>query len=354
MHICFTVSAMQCGGAEKVVSTLSNEFSGLGHTVSIIMVSENKDDTYYQLNLNVNLYALCKGSESRVNPVNRIKLLRKKILDIKPDIVIAFLPHICVYTWLALKDTCVPYITSERNDPNTYSLVYKVLIRNAFSDADGCVFQTHDALRWYRKKNKLTDRIIPNIVGLTYQPELHSNITKKRNVVFVGRLDEQKNFSMLLKAFSLFIINHPEYTLDVYGDGPEKDTFFSLANELGLLDFIRYHGRSSNWHMDEYNAGLYVSTSDYEGMSNSLLEAATLGIPCVATDCPIGGSKELSFFFHNILLSPVRDEQLFATQMEKALSMDVCFDGINENVSKPVIVKQWLALISQIVLDKTV
>ena len=354
MHICFTVSAMQTGGAERVVSTLSNELAVLGHKVTIIMVSVSQKESVYKLNENVELFALCEGYKNRVFPTKRVRILQRKVLDIKPDIVIAFLPHICVYTWAALKNTNVPFIVSERNDPNQYSKVYKLLIKQAFNKANGCVFQTHDELNWYRKKPRITDRVIFNVVGLTYTPEINENINKKQNVIFVGRIDAQKNYQLLLKAFSIFLDQHTGFVLDIYGDGPEKETFLSLASEMNLMDNIRYHGRSLTWHRDEFNAGMFVSTSDYEGMSNSLEEAATLGIPCVATDCPIGGSRELANVFDNIMLSPVGDAQLFANQMEKAFAMNVSFNGINEKVSKAVVVGQWLSLIEQLVSDRNI
>lgn len=348
MKICFNVSAMESGGAERVVSTLSNELVKKGHNVSIVMVSAIECRSYYKLDSKVELIALCEGFKSTPNPIKRVQILKKRLLMQKPDVVIAFLPHICVYTWLACKDIDVPYILSERNDPNTYSLIYKILIRKAFEAASGCVFQTHDAMEWYRKEKKFSDRIIFNSVGLTYIPTIGSNKEKKKSVLFVGRFDAQKNYEMLLKSFKKFLIDYPEYILDVYGDGPERENFFSILHELKLNNHVCYHGKSNTWHRDEFSAGLYVSTSDFEGMSNSLEEAAALGIPCVATDCPIGGSAELAKIFDNILLCKVKDENSFVQKMKEAVSIPCYFNGVNSKISREVIVNEWLNLINDI------
>lgn len=348
MNICFTVSAMESGGAERVVCTLSDELIKRGHEVAIVMVSAVRKSSYYNLNNEVKLLALCEGQNNASLPLRRVKELKKCLLELGPDVVVAFLPHICVYTWLALKNTTIPYILSERNDPNQYSLIYKILIKRAFSKANGCVFQTHDAQSWYRKKEKENDRVIFNIVGLTYIPEIKSNYEKKKSVLFVGRLDPQKNYRLLLETFKKFNIAYPEYILDVYGDGPEKEKFLKLVSDLKLKECVVYHGKSASWHKDEYNAGMYVSSSDYEGMSNSLEEAAALGIPCVASNCPIGGSAELSRVFANINLFEVGNSEEFLQSMLHAVNQSCYFDGINKAVSRETIVNEWLDLLIKV------
>lgn len=348
MKICFAVSAMESGGAERVVSTLSNELSNRGYDVTIVMVSATFKKCYYELNTDVKLIALCENALKASNPFKRVKELRRFILNENPDVVIAFLPHVCVYTWLALKNSNIPYILSERNDPNQYSFIYKVLIRKAFSKANACVFQTHDALKWYRNVQKDTDKVIYNIVGLTYIPKIGSNVNKKKSVLFVGRLDPQKNYVMLLRVFKRFLNNNPDYILDVYGDGPDREQFLELIKALKLRESVVYHGKSSSWHEDEYNAGMFVSTSDYEGMSNSLEEAATLGIPCVATNCPIGGSAELASIFDNIFLCNVGDENAFLNGMQLAIENNCSFDGINKGVAKETIINEWINLLEKV------
>ena len=351
MHICFTVSAMNTGGAERVVSTLCNELSSRGHHVSIVMASVNKKESFYDLANQIELFALCEGYAKKVSPFKRVELLRKKYEELKPDIVISFLPHICVYTWLSLRNGNIPYILSERNDPNQYSVLYKALIKKAFKAAHGCVFQTHDAIKWYRKNAKGTDRVIFNAVGLTSVPPVGMLIKRKKSVLFVGRIDEQKNYKMLLEAYKLFLEYNDEYVLDIYGDCPQEKIFFEYARKLGVEDKIHHHGKSSTWHKDEYNAGLFVSTSNYEGMSNSLQEAAALGIPCVATDCPIGGSKELSGIFDNIILSPVNDPKNFCRNMRSMVTDKTVFKGVNALVTKENITDKWIELID-VVMEK--
>lgn len=348
MHICFAVSAMYCGGAERVVSTLSAEFARRGHLVDIVMVSMSSTDCYYELDSRVRLHPLCEGHRGRVNPLQRTRLLKKLILDIAPDVVISFLPHVCIYTWLAMRSTKIPYILSERNDPNTYSFLMKALLRIAFEDADACVFQTHDAIKWYRGAPKETDRVIFNPVGLTFVPEVGLPKERKNNVLFVGRFDEQKNYMLLLDSFRQLVANHADLVLDIYGDGPDRDVMTEVVDRYGIQDKVIFHGRSNTWHFEQFDAGVYLSTSNYEGMSNSLEEAAALGIPCVATDCPIGGSKELASVFDNISLVPMNDVAALCKGVEDSLLSSRAFEGIDGHVSREWIAGQWLDLAAAI------
>ena len=354
MRIVLTVSAMGSGGAERVVSLLSDEFCKLGHEVTILMISTSEKKSFYSLNPNVNLVPLLSGVKKRTRFLSRVRIMRKNFLEVRPDIVISFLNHVCIYTYFALRNTTIPYILSERNDPNQYSFLYRQLLKRAFSNASGCVFQTNDAMKWYRKKRvKATDRVIYNPVNLSFIPENLTDVKRKKNVLFVGRLVKQKNIALLLNSFKLFSMHHDDYFLDVYGDGPEKHDFFKQAKELGIENKIIYHGIKADWHGIEYNSSLFVLTSLFEGMPNSLLEAASLNIPCLSTDCPIGGSRELSSIFDNILLveNNCTPEQ-FYYKMEEAILYNKPFQGIKKEMQLSSISNNWIDLFEDVINAK--
>lgn len=341
---------MESGGAERVVSLLSNELSNRGHDVVILMASTNQKKCFYTLNNKVKLMPLLTDETLSYNYFKRVKLLKSCYLSLSPNIVISFLPHICVYTYLALRKTKIPYILSERNDPHQYNLVYKLLLKVAFNSANGCVFQTSDCLKWYKKnKLKISDRVIFNPVNIKPISIINEK-DRKQNILYVGRFDKQKNYRLLLESFYIFHLKHPIFCLDVYGDGPDKDIFFKHAKKLNIMNCINYHGKDSNWFEKEYKSSIFVSTSLYEGMPNTLLEAASLNIPCVATDCPIGGSKELSDIFENIFIVKNKCSAIeFANAMEKALAYKDVMSLPKKEVSLDYITDQWLELINNII-----
>lgn len=351
MKIVFNVSAMNSGGAERVVSLLSDELCKRGHEVSILMLSTDTPYSFYSINPRVALIPLLSAKKKCVRFFERVKVLKKFYKKNNPDVVIAFLPHVCIYTYFALKKAKIPFILSERNDPNQYSFIYKKLLRKAFDSANGCVFQTSDCLDWYRKgKRKINDRVIFNPINIPTALTANVNFDRKKNVLFVSRFDKQKNYPLLLKSFQIFSLNHQDFVLDVYGDGPEKHQFFELAKNLNVLHKINYHGKRADWQFAEFNSSLFASTSIYEGMPNSLAEAATLNIPCVATNCPIGGSKELHNVFDNILLVENNcSEQTFSAKMEEALRLPHSTKAICKKVCLSYVADEWEQILKEVI-----
>ena len=211
---------MRNGGAEKVIATLSNEFSNAGHEVVIIMVSENTNSSFYNLDKKVKLIALCENQDHiRHNIFKKVQLLKINIENEHPDIVVSFLKHIIVYSYFALKHLNIPFVVSERNYPRSYPFYYRLVLKLIFKKANGCVFQTKDSEKWYGvSKNKAI--IIPNPINVLCKNEEHKS---KEKVIFsVGRLVKQKNFKLLIKSFYIFSKEHPGFRLRIYGDGPLK------------------------------------------------------------------------------------------------------------------------------------
>jgi len=102
-------------------------------------------------------------------------------------------------------------------------------------------------------------------------------------VLTVARLVPEKAFEVLLKAWAMVVRHHPEARLVIAGDGPLKATLLEQAVALGIADQVRFLGRREDVPDLLRAAGIYVSSSRSEGMSNSLLEALASALPVVAT-----------------------------------------------------------------------
>ena len=344
MRMLFICDTMGSGGAERVIATLSNGFVEKGHSVSILMLSSVATESFYELNSQISLLTLT-NNESRF--FKKAKQIRRAVIENKPDVVISFLSYVCIYTWWALKGTKIPYIVSERNDPNQRDKIKQFLLNKSFKNAAGCVFQTEDALNWYSRIVKTKSIIIHNPVSLDFVP---TDIPHKKNqILYVGRLNEQKNCSMLIDAFGIFVKNHPEYSLKMYGDGPLLDSLLMQIKDKSLEDKIEILPSSKRWQKDECDSAIFALSSRYEGMPNVLTEALSLGIPSVSTNCTIGGPKELKKFFPELLvLSKSSSASDFALAMEDALKMQHQKAYIPKELSKQYIVDKWLSFIDKI------
>ena len=352
-NVVFTCDCMGSGGAEKVIASLSNEMKNQGIKVTIIGVGDlDEPHSFYDLNAGVEYVTLSNGSGKRINSIKRIYLLRKKITLLKPDIVISFLPNANIYTSFALIGLSIPFINSERNNPwvNPANKLERLLKKISFKRADGSVFQTADALNFYPESVKKKAIIIKNPILLNTQ--LERNVFSRNKIVLaVGRLTKQKNYINLLNAFKTFNEKKKNtYTLKIYGDGPLKEELINYCKLLNLEKNVIFMGNDKNWHEREYKDAMYILSSDYEGMPNSLAEAMALGLPCISTDCPCGGSKELIRDGFNGFLVPVNNPTVLADKMVQLSNQPAnLFSKANQNMineySAVNITNQWLVYI---------
>ena len=206
-------------------------------------------------------------------------------------------------------------IYSLRNDPTKFfnSGLKKILRNLVYWDADKIVFQTPDARDYFCQKIREHGVLIPNPVksGLPYwNEEKH-----RKEVVVACRLAKQKNLFMLLDAFRIVWEKRQDYKLSIYGEGELKEALVRYAEQLGISEAVKFHGFSSEIHKIMAGSAIYVSSSDYEGISNSMLEALAIGIPAICTDCPVGGARMYIRDGENGYLIPVGDADVMADRM---------------------------------------
>ena len=102
-------------------------------------------------------------------------------------------------------------------------------------------------------------------------------------IVSVGRLDKVKNQILLFEAFSEIHEKYPEYHLVIYGEGNYRHELETKIQDLHLEAFISLPGACKDVLQKIRSAEIFVMTSNYEGMSNALIEAMALGLPIIST-----------------------------------------------------------------------
>lgn len=320
MRILFTIGNLDSGGAEKVVATLANSFAKDGFDVGILLVSTSEKETFFHLNEKISVIPLLDSSK-KVSIKKKTKLLAAKIKSFNPDIVISFLNYVIFYTYFALrklkKDKGIKFIVSERNNPKAVpeSWLLRRLRNHIFKKADGCVFQTKEAQSYFKKIKK--GLVIPNPVFLNNKSIFdYKNDERKQTILMVGSDKPEKNRSMAFKAFALFKKTHPKHELVIVGSASNAKEL-DLLDELNIENSVRFVGKSNNWHEKFSSSEMFILTSDFEGMPNALLEACALQIPCISTNCPSGGPKEILNDGKNGVLVNVGDYNSLAMEMSK-------------------------------------
>ena len=350
--VVFTCDSMSSGGAEKVLASLANAMADTGIQVSIIGVSDTDiSSSFYELK-NVKYISLGNGVKKRIGSLKRIIKLRKLIKEYSPSVVISFLPHINVYTFFALLGTHIPHIVSERNNP--YKDPKGKLLRSlkyiAFLFADGCVFQTSESKLFYPLIVQKKSSIIHNPIVLEFVPN-EDCVSRKKVILAVGRLEKQKNYPCLIDAFTIFNKEkNNTYILRIFGEGSLKKELYDYCCSKEIIDYVQFMGADSTWHKTEYMDEMYVLSSDYEGMPNSLAEAIALGIPSISTDSPSGGPRELIKEGVNGFLVPVGDSNSLAKKMiqltEKDKSLYFDYKKFAASYSIETTIHNWINYIT--------
>lgn len=336
MKILFALGTLKKGGAERVITNLSNYL--VKNNNEVIITTTIKGKTFYELNKKIKLYGLDDEKISLnfiMKNKKRITELKKILKDEKPDIIVSFLPEPS-YRVLFLKifNRQLKVIVSVRNDPKVEykSRINRLIMKLLYPLADGFVFQTKEAQEYFSKKIQNKSVIIPNPINEDFICEPY-NGEREKIIVTVGRLEEQKNHKMLIEAFSKLPEEFKEYKLIIYGEGSLRNKLEEQINELKLKDRVLLPGQVDNVKEKIYKASLFVLSSNYEGMPNSLMEAMALGLPCISTDCHCGGSRYLINNGENGILINVNDIYNLATQMRNLLNDISKIDILSKNAS---------------------
>ena len=335
MNITIFIGGLSGGGAERVVCNLSNYLAKCGHKVEILTMAEDKPA--YGLDCSVTRFSLMNSTENlgKIQGVFvRIKRLISYLKKKNTDCYLVFLPVTIILLLLFKRLIKAPIIASERANPESYSKYIKYLLKKLAKRTEGFVFQTNDAMDWYKDCTPRTIKeVIPNaineeFIGKKYEGE------RKKVIVGAGRMNAQKNFGLLIRSFANVANDFPEYNLKIFGQGSLLDEHKNLAESLGIGDRVEFPGYVSNIGEQIKDASLFVLSSDYEGMPNALMEAMALGLPCVSTNCPCGGPEFLIDDGKNGLLVNVNDEKMITDAIKKVLSDEEMSKKLGENASK--------------------
>ena len=125
-----------------------------------------------------------------------------------------------------------------------------------------------------------------------------------RKLIAAGRLEPQKGFDLLLEAFALVATEHPEWSLDIFGKGTQRDLLEQSIARLGLAGRARVKGPTDRLGERMRDASVFVLSSRFEGFPIVLLEALAAGLAVVSFDCPTGPSDILDDGTNGILVRP--------------------------------------------------
>ena len=300
IRILFVIDNLQCGGAQKIISFLANGLPNKNYKSAVCSYASS--EIHFELGKNIEVF-FGSGYEGKTffRHLKKIRFIKQTIIVYKPDIIIAFSAIPTILSMFASKKH-IPVVYCERMDPYQAKRIRDKLEYSIVKKASWFVFQTKEAMQYFGKKVIAKCSVIHNPVTATYKTQCALD-GRKKSIVFVGRFEnKQKRQDVMVEAFAKIHAKYPEWTLDFYGDGEDLQFIKDLVTQKQISEYVFFKGVQKNIEDVIRDYGIYVLTSDYEGIPNTLIEAMCVGLPVIATDCSPGGARLLIENDHNGIL----------------------------------------------------
>lgn len=340
MKIVYCLNSIRyLGGIQRVTVVKANALAEIEGNEVYIVVTDNKNGVFTEplsskvhlIDLDINYYE--DDYKSRWNILKGIFIKRKEhkkrlksvLNEIQPDIVISvgqseknMLPSI-KGNWKTIREF---HFVKDYRKRQAKTWFEKLLAWG------GDLYDYHYKIKGYNHIVTLTHEdkennwkgwnnvsVIPN--PSTFKTDQISELDQKK-VISVGRLNMQKNYASLIRAFKLVADKHPDWILEIYGNGPQEIELKSLIAKLNLEKHVFLKGFSSNVKQVMTNASIYAMSSIFEGFPLVLIEAMTCGLPVISYACPCG-PKDFITDNKDGFLIPTNNEVLLAEKISRLI-----------------------------------
>ena len=375
--ILFAIPDFRGGGAERVFLTLINNIS---RDIFEVHVALGKFQGEYYSYLPDDIYLYELGS---IKSLNSIYAMLKLIWRIKPDVVLSTLGYVVTASLVSILSPKNTIFVSRFG--NTISSFFQEIKKNSKFKyylqylanklviylSDIIIVQSNHMLDDVSKTFSLKEKSMKKIVKINNPiavDNINSNAKKKaipgnlekifnNNFVFisVGRLDYRKNYESLIKAFKAVNELHHNSRLVILGEGNYRDALEELLVELDIVDFVSLTGFIDSPESIVSHADFFVSSSLYEGVSNSLLESLALGVPVIATDCPSGigeivtnGENGYLVSIKGDIVKNLSERMSFVIKDNRKLDPKRINKKIREGFDSKVVIKEYEDVLNQL------
>jgi len=314
------------GGAERVVSVWANELDEKGFDVHILVFSPSQDEYYVRPGVKVKYLCPSVQEYLKLNYFGRISAIRKYLKTVNVDYVISFLPAMQVWMMLASIGLGCKRIETIRVNPWRISVTDKLqtlMWKMCYHTGYKIILQATDQQPFFTGWDQKKCVLIPNPISELYIQNYREALAEQpASFIAAGRIDRQKNYPLMIKAFARVCEKHPELTLRIFGKGDDAYVakIQACIDELGMQNNITLKGRSPHMEEEYKKSQVFLMTSDYEGLPNALMEGMASQLICISTDCKTG-PKDLIDHGENGFLVPVDNEDALVETMETVLRM---------------------------------
>ena len=343
MKIVYCTGALyHLGGAEKVLINKANYFAAsINYEVWIITADQKNKPLCFPLHEKITFVdaAISRFVPKIIIPILTKRLLQSTIVKHYQGLIDDIQPDFIIVNELGYDDVVIPMVRTSaqkiREFHSSHEAVrmmidskkdWKTRLRtryvneqsySQFNKFDCVVLLTDSDRKKAHYQTKIA--VIPNTLL-----QSHTDISSLQalKAISVGRLDKLKNHIDQIVVWAQIVIDYPNWTLHIYGDGPEKDNLQQAIVEKGLHNNIFLEGVCSDLRTIYNSASLFLFTSIAEGFGMVLIEAMAAGVPCISYDCPCGPSEIIDDGINGYLI-PVGDTTMMVEKAKELIANDI-------------------------------
>ncbi len=310
-NLLFVTSSLYYGGAQKVASLLA---SGLSNEFNVTVAYCFDSGRQHSLPDNCRIRKL-PDYKRNAGFLEKTRCVRKQIRTLralKTDLEIDAAVSLGNISNLinAMSKGKERVICSERSNPKrSWGKWFFLITHFLFARSDLVVFQSQTIRNLYGKRIRDKSCILKNPL-LRPEPALDH---RKKKIVTMGRLTAQKNHDLLIRSFAEFHKSFPDYRLFIFGEGELEGKMKQQIESQNLSDAVLLEKNDPDVHERIRDAEMFILSSDFEGLSNALLECMSMGIACISTKCE--GSADVIRDRENGLLVEIGDSQALTEAM---------------------------------------
>ncbi|PCJ99958.1 MAG: hypothetical protein COA45_03855 [Zetaproteobacteria bacterium] len=303
LKVIFLLPALTSGGAERVLITLMNNIDRTRFEPHLLCISDH-GSIGGLIDKDLPFHSLYTRSVLRSTPK-----LYAKLRTIEPDIIVSTMVHVNFVllmlqpffprTKFIVREAITPsfVFTQHPRIAPILKLAYKYLYRKAdvvLSPAQAIIDEFKQDLHMACENHSVLHNPvdIEFIRGFPPTPPSAPS-TRAQTVHFVagGRLHKQKGYDRLIRALPSLNMPH-EWTLTIFGKGPERGALRQLIQETGLQNHVKLAGHTQSPWPHYAQADCFLMPSRWEGLPNAVLESLACGTPTIVT-AQSGGIAEI-------------------------------------------------------------
>ena len=297
---------LTAGGMEKTSVNLAEYFNSM--KCKVIYFTLFKNPHFFKLDDKIEIIESSIDRENHNKYVYAFKLIpqiRKAIKDYNVDIVLGIGEYFNPFTIVSTFGLGCKVFVSDRLSPTIKLGIVDIFKKIAYPFANGAISQTQFAAKKLIESTRLKNiKVIPNPL----KPVKRMDIAVKKQIITVGRLNPEKGHKILMESFAK--IENKDWILTLVGDGIERNKLEELAIKLGISERVNFAGELVDFSRELSESQIFVLPSLSEGFPNALIEAMSVPLACISSDCVAGPSDIIEHGVNGILVKPNNIDEL--------------------------------------------